>query len=86
MSSKKFWKFLLKKSAKDRNKDNKFETKRPKRKTCCSDDKIFSSSIQPNINGSIDELSEYSKSKRTTDEKEMSKWNKFYKRMNVFRK
>ncbi len=46
MSSKKFWKFLFKKSAKDRNKDNKFETKRPKRKTSCSDDKTFSSSIQ----------------------------------------
>jgi hypothetical protein len=39
-----------------------------------------------NINESIDELNEYSKNKRTTDEKEMSKCNKFCKRMNGFRK
>ncbi len=77
MSSKKFSKFLFKKSAKDRNKDNKFETKIIVRKTSCSDDNTFCSSIQSNINESIDALNQYSKTKRTTDEKEISKWNKF---------
>ncbi len=86
MSSKKFWKFLFKKSTKDRNEDNKFEVKIIERKTSCSDDKIFSSTTQPNINQSNDKLNEYSKTKRTTDEKEMSKWNKFCQRMNGFRK
>ncbi len=44
MSSKKFWKFLFKKSAKDRNKDNRIETKIIERKTSCSD-KTFCCSI-----------------------------------------
>ncbi len=86
MSSKKFWKHLFKKSAKDRNKDNKSETKIIERKTSCSDDKIFYSSTQSKINESNDRLNEYSKTKRTTDKKEMSKWDKFSKRMNGFRK
>ena len=85
MSSKTFWKYLFKKSAKDRNKDNKFDTKIIERKTSCSDDKIFSSS-QLKINECNHKINEYSKTKRTTDEKEMSKWNKFCKRMNGFRK
>ncbi len=67
MSSKKFWKFLFKKSAKDRNKDNIIETKIIERKTSCSDDEIFYSSTQPNINQSNDKLNEYSKTKRKTD-------------------
>ncbi len=41
MSSKKFCKFLFKNSAKDRNKDNKFETKIIERKTSCSNNKTF---------------------------------------------
>jgi hypothetical protein len=86
MSSKKFCKYLFKKSAKDRNEVNKFETKKIDRKTSCSNDKRFCSSTKPNINESIDGLNEYSKTKRTTDEKEMSKWNKFCKRMKGFRK
>ena len=85
MSSKKFSKFLFKKSAKDQNKDNKFETKINELKTSCSNIR-FCSSTKPNINESIDGLNEYSKTKRTTDEKEMSKWNKFCKRMKGFRK
>jgi hypothetical protein len=85
MSSKKFWKFLFKKSSKYRNKDNRIETKIIEQKTSCSDDKIFSSSTQPKTNESNDKLNEYSKTKRTTDEKEMSKLNKFCKRMNGFR-
>ena len=86
MSSKKFWKYLFKKSSKDRNKDNITEKKIIERKTSCSDDKPFCSSTQQNMNESIDALNQYSKTKRTTDEKEISKWNKFCKRMNGFRK
>jgi hypothetical protein len=86
MSSKKFWKYLFKKSAKDRNKDNKFEAKIIERKASRSDDKTFCSSTQLKINESNDKLNEYSKTKRPTDEKEISKWNKFCKRMNGFRK
>ncbi len=56
MSSKKFSKFLFKKSAKDRNEDNRIETKIIKRKTICSDDNTFYSSKHSNINGSIDAL------------------------------
>jgi hypothetical protein len=86
MSSKIFCKYLFKKSAKDRNKDNIIETKIIEQKTSCSDDKTFCSSTQPKINESTDKTNEYSKTKRTTGEKEMSKWNKFCKRMNGFRK
>jgi hypothetical protein len=73
MSSKTFWKYLFKKSAKDRNKDNKFDTKINERKTSCSDDKTFSSLTQLKINECNDKINEYSKTKKTTDEKEMSK-------------
>jgi hypothetical protein len=85
MSSKKFCKFFFKKSAKDRNEDNIIETKIIERKTSCSDN-TFYSSTKSNINESIDALNQYSKTKRTTDKKEVSKWNKFCKRMNGFRK
>ncbi len=68
MSSEKFWKFLFKKSSKDRNKDNIIEKKIIEIKTSCSDDKTFDSSTQLKPNESNDKINQYLKPKITTDE------------------